>query len=116
MIAEAMRIEAPLVLDTQAVQPEVRADALGLQRDETFKRLNLWRIRTREAYHGDPFVQYATIDDPSVYDRFRAEKARCVRGEGPYRPIALQERLSELLKTLQDGPETRTPQPAGPAG
>lgn len=97
MIREATEIPNPLAVDLDRIDPALKGDPLGLQHDETYKRVNLWRIGTREAYHGDPYVQYATIDDPSVFDRLRAPSVRCVRGDGRYRPQALQGRLTEFF-------------------
>lgn len=94
MINEATSVALPhrLAVDLGKLAPAMRPSHLGLQHDETFKPVSLWSRKTREAFHNDPFVEWATIDDPSVKDRFEMKSVRCVRGEGPYRPQALSVR------------------------
>jgi len=67
----------------------MKPNHFGLQHDETFKALSLWSVKTREAFHNDPYVEWATIDHPSVENRLEEREVHCVRGNGPYRPRAL---------------------------
>jgi uncharacterized protein (DUF2235 family) len=93
MIKEATSIpDHHLEIDMAKIAPALNPTHLGLQHDETAKRISLWKIGTREAFHSDPFVAWATIDDPSVENRFKAGKVPCVRGLADYRPSALCKR------------------------
>jgi uncharacterized protein (DUF2235 family) len=107
MIEEATDIPDPLVIDRGKIVPALEGHALGLQHDETHRTVNLWRIGTRDVFHADPFIQYATIADPSVFERLRAGRVHSVRGEGQYRPEALRRRLEEFYLV----PALRPPEP-----
>jgi hypothetical protein len=94
MIKEATSagIPHPLAVDQRKIVPSMKASHLGLQHDETFKPLSMWSVKTREAFHNDPYVEWATIDHPSVENRLEEREVHCVRGNGPYRPRALSVR------------------------
>jgi uncharacterized protein (DUF2235 family) len=109
MIGELNAIPEPLAIDMEKISPKLSGHALGLQHDETYKRFSLWRIGTREAFHSDPYVQYATVDDSSVHARLRAPRVRTVRGETPYRPRALRDRLRELFSETMEETSPETP-------
>lgn len=93
MIEEARSIAEPLLVKDDAFQPPLAPDATGAQHDETAKRFNLWSIEERQDFHDEPFLGFAGIADPAVYDRLAAPAVPHPDGVKPYRPPALRNRL-----------------------
>lgn len=93
MIEEARAVPEPLLVDVAGIEPPLSPDPLGAQHDETAKRFSLWSVEERDAFHDEPFVAFASLADPHVFERLAAPAVPHPDGVKPYRPPALRRRL-----------------------
>jgi uncharacterized protein (DUF2235 family) len=85
MIEEATSIPNPVIVDSAKLK--LAPSFEGLQHDQRTGLGQAWKQGTREGVLAGkgPDVLY----EKHIGDRFRLEKARCVTGDAPYRPMAL---------------------------